>query len=364
MRRTHRTLGRSLSRPMVAAVAVVGLLLAACTSRPPADDGLPPISPTGSPSPSASPAVPKGARYPLGTVAITSSPSTCPQGQSCNLDFDVTCPQVSHAARGSFQILAPEGSTKGLVEVFLGGMGTGFEHGEGVSKTFLHDLQADGFEVVVVLWVDSWLEAAQGEQVGPARLACRSATTVKWAYDNLFLPLHVASAGTGVCGFCLTGNSGGSSQIGYTLSFYGLAGVVNAAILSGGPPHAAIAKGCLRAGSYTYIGRSAQFFDDSYGFVNGGGPCSRHDASFQARWDQDSVDLGGKDYDYTTTRVMFLFGTADDTVGPAHGKDYEAKLVASRSPMVSMKEVPGVPHEMSLNPTGRAALEAAILGTG
>jgi len=228
---------------------------------------------------------------------------------------------------------------------------------------FIAQLAQDGLEVVIVSWQDSWLESAPGEEVGPARLACRSATAIRWVHDNLYQQLGAPKAAKGACGFCLHGNSGGASQVGYALSLYGLGGIVDAAVMSGGPPHAALAKGCLQEGDFAYAGTAVRHIDLSYGFPRGGGPCERQDQSFQANWDRDSLESAGGTYKLTHTRIVFLFVSGDDTSGPAHGKVYLAKLQDAGSPYVSSQTITGTEHEIERLPQGRDALEQALLAS-
>jgi hypothetical protein len=245
-----------------------------------------------------------------------------------------------------------------MVVVTLGGFGTDLA---GVSTPFLRRMTADGFKTVVIVWTDSWLQSAPGEQAGPARLACRSATAIQWIHDNLYGRLGLA-ASPQTCGFCLTGNSGGASQAAYALSFYGLGSIIDGAVLTDGPPHAAIAQGCLGAKGYAYDQDSASKIDLSYGYTQGGGPCEQRDQSFARRWRQDSVDGGGV-YFLPKTRVVFLFVSGDPTPGPPHGKAYLAKLLSARSLYVSSDTVPGSVHTITDLRQGRVAVERALLAS-
>ena len=256
-------------------------------------------------------------------------------------------------------VVFPARPARGLVVVLVGGLGTGFE---GLSQPFLKGLAARGLEIVIVSWVDPWLVASPGEKVGPKRLACRAATAIKWVHDNLYRQLGSPGGAVGACGFCLTGNSGGSSQIGYSLSFYGLGNIVNAAILTDGPPHTALAKGCLGVAGYAFDRLSARKMDSAYGFSSGG-PCSRHDSSFTSTWNRDSVDQGGV-YKFPRTRIVFVFVSGDPTVAPAHGKLYVSALRKAKSPLVSERIVPGNLHNIEQVPAGRDAIEAALLSSG
>jgi hypothetical protein len=248
--------------------------------------------------------------------------------------------------------------------ISTGGQGTQWFSAKGdLAATFVRDLRNDGFVVVQLRWVDSWLVSAPGENAGSGHLGCRPATVFKWVHDNQFLRLGVPAGPVGHCGFCITGNSGGASQSSYALSHYGLDSILDAVVPSGGPPHAAQTKGCLRnAGqeSYWYASGSAATIDSSYGFQRTAGPCALHDPSFVSRWDAESVDTGGSDYFHEQTRVHFIFGGADSSSAPAHGRDYANRLIASGSPNVTVQVIPGMGHSI-VNQAGLAALRSALV---
>jgi pimeloyl-ACP methyl ester carboxylesterase len=335
------------------------MMAAACTLEAPGPDSTSPSS-TVSGNPNSEPTRLEGAKFSLGalTLGAGSSPS-CRLGRTCEIEFHVDCPNVQREATGAMSVTAPSGSARGLVVFFLGGLGTG-ESGETINRDLIRSLALHGIEVVLVRWEDSWLQSASGEDVGPKRLACRPATAIFWVHEHLYKDLTLGPPGPRVCGFCISGNSGGATQSAYALAFYGLAGVIDAAVLSGGPPHAALDEGCLQEEGLGYIQRSADIIDLSYGFPNGGGPCERHDPAFEDHWKNDSVDVGG-DYDYPDTRVVFIFGSDDFTEGPPHGKLYLAKLRAADSPFVSVETIEGMPHTLQISPSGRIALQDALL---
>ena len=101
--------------------------------------------------------------------------------------------------------------------------------------------------------------------------------------------------------------------------------------------------------------------DRSYGFARRDGACSARDATFEPRWRQDAVDTGGSDYVHPRTRVVFLFGGADATVGPAHGRDYFDRLRAARSPRVRLVTIPGMPHAIAGSRPGLTVLRKQLL---
>jgi pimeloyl-ACP methyl ester carboxylesterase len=304
------------------------------------------------------------APLPLGNLSLTTATdSSCPSGHTCR-GFKVACPSVQRTARG-FLARAPARSARvrGLVVISTGGQGTQWFSAKGAQgASFVSDLQRDGFVVVQLRWVDPWLVSAPGEDAGSGHLGCRPATAFKWVHDRWFVPLGVPAGPIGRCGFCITGNSGGASQSSYALSHYGLESLLEAVVPTGGPPHAAQAKGCLRnAGqdAYWYASGSAATIDSSYGFQGTSGPCALHDASFVPRWDAESVDTGGSDYLHEQTRVHFILGGADNSSAPAHARDYAARLKAAGSPYVTLQVIPGMGHSI-VNSAGLGALRSAL----
>jgi hypothetical protein len=168
----------------------------------------------------------------------------------------------------------------------------------------------------------------------------------------------------GQCGFCLSGNSGGASQVAYALSRYGLRGIVNGLFPTSGPPHAALAKGCLPStapAKYWYNTGDAAIIDLSYGYRRGGGPCSRHDAAFVGHWNRDSVDSSSGQFYYPKTRVEVIFGAQDPSVAVGHGRAYVSRLKKAHSPYVSVKVVGGMSHEITSAHTGLNVLWTAIM---
>lgn len=309
-------------------------------------------------------AAPLASPLPLGTLSLTSDVEpNCPSGHTCH-GFVVTCSGLQQA-HGFLAYRSPSGTKRGLVMFFSGGYGTSWWSGgqSDPAASFFQNLIQDGFMLVQVRWVDSWLTAAAGQDTGSSKLACRPATAVQWVYTNQYLPLGVQNQ-LGRCGFCITGNSGGSSQVSYTLSHYGLEGILNAVIPTSGPPHAAQRKGCLRNSgetAYWYDASASQTIDSSYGFSGTNGPCSLHDASWTSRWDAESVDISGNDYYHPNTRIQIILGGQDNTSAPAHAQDYAARLQAAHTPYFTLQTVPTMPHTIQQSADGLAALHTALL---
>ena len=303
------------------------------------------------------PGVGTTAAYGTGTFTVLSTGGGgCTEGYDCTR-FRVTCSQIKEPAEGNLAIRSASGTARGLVMFFTVGGGTSWTTVKAPASEALDDLRGEGLQIVQVKWDDPWLDAASGETgAGPAKLACRSATVIKWVHDHTY---KGSSQPTGSCGFCVAGVSGGASQISYALSHYGLSGIIDAAVPISGPPHAALVKGCTEEfRDYTWPAHTAKTMDNSYGFFGGNGPCEQHDPGYIQKWTADGVDTGGSDYSYPTTRVTFLMGTADGTSAPRHGLDYADKLKASGTPNVKVNIVDGMPHSAWDAAVGVAAVQS------
>jgi hypothetical protein len=146
------------------------------------------------------------------------------------------------------------------------------------------------------------------------------------------------------------------------LSHYGLGSIINMAIPMSGPPHADQKTGCLsKTPGIAYEKGNYPNVDGAYGYATGGGPCERHDASFSAVWDANSVETQGSSYSYPSTRVSFLFGAKDSTSAVPAGKKFLAKLQQSASPYVDSQTVANAGHGVQDSPEGRAIWKGLIL---
>lgn len=304
---------------------------------------------------------------PLGSVALTSATdSSCPTGHTCQ-GIQVSCPNIQQPARAFLATAQPTAQVRGLVMLMTGGGGTSWwSEASSLASSFVDTLRADGFIIVQLRWVDPWLASAPGEDAGSGQLACRPATVFKSVHDNQFAPLGLPQQAIGRCGFCITGNSGGASQVAYALSFYGLDSILDAVIPTSGPPHAAQARGCLRNASeeaYWYDAGASDTIDSSYGFASGQGPCSHHDPSFVSRWDAESADTGGNDFFYPRTRVEVILGGQDTSSAPAHARDFATRLDLAGTPYVTLQVVPNMAHPIQQSQDGLAALRAALLAS-
>jgi hypothetical protein len=243
---------------------------------------------------------------------------------------------------------------RGLVMFFSGDTGTNFWSDDSrLTQPFFQSLLDQGYELVQVNWGGGgWLAAAPRVQSGQETLACRPATVIKWVHDNW---AHGR--------FCLTGNSAGASQITYAISSYGI--TADVVVPTSGPPMAALAKGCLEQPGYGYDIGKCSLIDLSYGFnaSTGWRPCVAHDPSFTATWNANSVETGGAQYNYPTTKVQIIIGGKDNVIISNHARDYFQVLVQAQQPMLTWQVVPLMGHEITQSVDGLAALFTALTGS-
>jgi hypothetical protein len=186
---------------------------------------------------------------------------------------------------------------------------------------------------------------------------------IKHIYDTHYVPLGIVTRRVGEAGFCITGNSGGSSQVAYALSHSGLASIVDVVIPTGGPPHAALAKSCLDVpaeSGYWYPVGTRDFIDKGFGHFDGNGPAVRQDPTFRPRWLTEGVATGGSEYLHPRTRVHFIFGDGDRGMQTVGG-DYVERLRQGGTPYLTSELAARTGHEVYATAEGRATLWNAIL---
>ena len=314
---------------------------------------------TTSPTPTltASPTPVSNAR-PLGTVTLLSTPTPC-AGDSC-YTVEVRCaglPLDDATLKVAEPSTQPE---RGTILFATGFTGTFFwETLSSEAPRVLMELQASGFRTVQLKWLTNWFLAPSGKVEGQALLACRPASAARWVYDHI----HVQSPDTA---FCAAGDSNGASQIAYMLAQYGLAGILSAVEMDGGPNWARIDTGCL----WNDSALQALWFDQStrnnadwaFGFPdNGSGPCGLQTASYRSTFQSASLALGNWQYVYPKTLVHFLFGDQDATSTAGQGMYYYDWLQQQGTPLLQLDFVPNTPHTVVSTTQGADMLRDALL---
>ena len=288
-----------------------------------------------------------------GTLEVLSGPTDC-NGQAC-YELSVSCPAVAAPARAMVTVAEASGARrKGTILFTTGGPGTQAYEDVGYGPDVLAAAREAGFQTAQLNWIDSWLIGARDREEGPARLACRPATVARWVHERLASP-ESANA------FCATGHSGGAAQISYMLSHYGLEELLDAVLLSGGPPLARLDLSCNRGqpanANVAFPDWATNIIDAGFGYwtadepsesfafsASGSGPCARGDESFLEKFRAASVASGDGDYVYPNTMVWFVFEGIDDTRAVAQGMLYHDLIISEGSPHVRRTVVPDVSH--------------------
>ena len=294
---------------------------------------------------------------PLGTFTLgsveTTDCSTSITGWTCS-NFSVSCPSTENFSGFLAVKLSTAPIKAGMVVHYSGDDGALWWDGSPnptiFSPTYFNNLLAAGYDVVQVKWsANGWTFAQPGVQTGQKLLSCRPATVAKWVHDNLWTPGSR---------FILTGSSGGSSQVAYSMLYLYSPNIVDLLIPDSGPVMADIFDGCVTGGIYDY-GAKATLIDQSYGYPDGTGPCVLHDASYAAIWNANSNETCGPTLLYPPTVIHMIEGAIDTSSGPEHAAKYRDALIAVGQP-VQYEVVPGMGHGAIKYATGKAALEAAI----
>ena len=287
-------------------------------------------------------ALPAAAEMPTGTARLLAER----QGA---VRLEVACDGLAETDVAVMKVGKPlGGAVRGTILLFKGGSGTKFWTKFGKSsRRAVKALRKSGYRTVQVRWRNGWLVGAPRALEGQAALACRPATAARWVYDEL----HQKGPDQA---FCATGNSGGSAQVAYMLTHYGLDELLSAAVLTSGPPMGRIDQGCLRRGDrgLWYSESAAGLIDQGFGFRPRTGPCSKRVAAFRDELRAASVAAGRNDYVYPKTMVTFLFGDGDGSSAVAQGLAYRDRLAKAGSPLVETLLVADSPHALPSTANG------------
>ncbi len=209
------------------------------------------------PAPSANNSVPSTNNC-AGTPALTITEAGFTYSTECKA-IDVSCAGVQYDATAVLLIYTPTSeAVKGTVILGTGGGGTslyeqGFVPPEHARDNLVVGLLQDGFRVVQRAWYSgganrlNWTHPVTGFNsngwvVGPGgmkNLACRYATLARKVYDTYHKPTNSDKP------FCISGNSGGSTEVSYAMATYGAGEYVDMALPTGGPPMARLDYACM-----------------------------------------------------------------------------------------------------------------------
>jgi len=296
---------------------------------------------------------------PTGSLTVLTGPYVC-TGQECYY-VRIQCTQLTAAIHATLRVGEPTSQPEhGTLIFFTGWIGTSFLEDWGPeAQRILTELRAAGYRTVQIKWASDWLEAAASEPAGLARLACRPATVTQWIADkwrqpDVELPL------------CVYGHSNGATEVAFLLARYGLADVLSAAMMDGGPASSRLDAGCLhddpQHSALWYDAAERGDVDLSFGYpTSGTGPCSKQDGTWRWQFEDSSVALGQWQYVYPRTMVHFVFGELDTMVARAHGEYFYQKLVDVQTPLLRLDVVAGADHETIGTPQGADTIRDGLI---
>jgi hypothetical protein len=286
----------------------------------------------------------------LGKVTPLDDP--CPPGpaSACRQAM-VSCPGLKDL-RVQLRITEPAAgkAVRGTVVLGSGGNGAGFYAAPAAVYSLVRDLSQMGFLVADRSWDGGWVT----QEGGLKRQACRYATLLTWIHDTL----HRGGK------FVATGNSGGSAEIGYALTTYGRASILDVAIPTSGPPTARLDYTCTVQPSTEWAALCADIvpkgaIECKPGCMLGpaNGVCRQVTARPTAeQLLDDSVVHPGAVLDYPKTRLYFFYGATDCGEPVPAGLTYATKVTSRKS----VEFVPNTPHALMSTAEGREAIRKAI----
>jgi hypothetical protein len=289
--------------------------------------------------------------------------SSCPN--PATLPYDATA-----------KVTSPTGASIGTIIFLSGATGNQFYDEEFTyGSSVIDTIVAAGYTAVQIKYDNSvagWLTGPAADGNGPLSLACLPATSLQWVHD------HILGSGTPLCA---TGNSGGSQQLAYALSQYGLGSGTTSIFTmvepTSGPELSRLDYGCAPAGKHTacaicgfgtlqegYGTEIAETgIDPTYtGKVQTGGPCyeavlGHGTTEWAEQFHHDSTlsDIYLPILSFTTT-IHFAFGGEDTSAAIPEGLDW-ASMITSATAIVC---VPTAGHPLASSLAGAAQIESDL----
>jgi len=274
----------------------------------------------------------------------------------------VDCPSVP-SIEAEIRVTQPAGPSRlGVIVFATGGYGDSWFEQYAQGRRILRELSDEGYLVIQRRWLSPWEEGPGGMLA----VSCRYAALLAWAYNSY----HTSG------GFCATGGSGGSSEVSYALSHWGMGAILDYAVPTSGPPMARMDHGCLDTGDRAWLDTCADFFDrygicaagrQRCGYGTGdaidlaytpGTPCASMTASARGMLFSDSVDGTGASFHYGSTPVHFIFAATDCSNAIPMGLGYYEAITSTKSHEVLTD--PSVEHSLHASTVGANAIADAL----
>lgn len=304
-------------------------------------------------------ASPSYAARELGSVRYISVDTTCNKRVSDCWLVEVSCPGLA-PIQAQLKIRNSTLPATGTAIFTEGGSGNTFWGNQATAAdNALTALSNSGFNTVEIAWKTAWYSDASasldGSFDGYPTVACRPATVAQYIRDTF-------NGGNPDLAYCASGNSGGSSQVAYMLSHYGLDTQFDLIVPTSGPPISEVAIGCFQTPGYEamwYTSDTALTIDQVFR-ISKGGPCVSKNLNYETLYRNASVSVGGNYY-YPNTFVHFIFGVNDTTSAVAQGLYHFDTLYQAGTPLLSQEFIAGAGHQIHKSTAGAGAVRDKII---
>jgi hypothetical protein len=290
----------------------------------------------------------------LGTVKEL--PEACPAGPIANTTcrrLEVACPGLKPLSVQTRITEPPAGvALRGTVVLGSGSGGFGFYGGQEGGAVLIKDLAAIGFRCVDRAWAGGWTTGEGGLK----KEACRYATLLTWIHG------HIHTKGK----FIASGNSGGSAELGYAITSWGRAGILDVAVVTSGPPTARLDYTCAKQPSPEWAALCASIVPPGVMECAKAPGCTvPPTAGICTQFTEpptpelllnDSVANPKAVLNYPKTRMYFLYGARDCAEPVPAGLTWATKVTSQKT----IRFVTKTPHPMFSTPEGREAIRQAI----
>lgn len=260
----------------------------------------------------------------------------CPINSQCH-DFTLSIPEYPFPIKGQLAVHNPSGAVR-VTDLFASGAYGQAWWASPNSQSFINNLVAHGHRVVQFRWYPPWQQSTLEQSAGEIRMAARPATVIDWVKRNYPAPE-----------FNVTGSSGGSMALAYSLANYPIKGLTRAVVISG-PPLMSITAGCENVPGYAFSDYAKTWNDMAFGYSTNG-PCLRGDRNWETRWNANSVESGNK-YQYPGTFVTVIIGRSDAAFIKNRGHDYYDLLLRNGQQALAFYEITGMGHHIQNSTDG------------
>jgi hypothetical protein len=231
------------------------------------------------------------------------SQEDCGQNQVC---YTVTVDDNNIPTREAEIRVTHISGANGFVVFAGGGWGkTWFGDGSDAGVQIMASMHDNGYETYEIEWTgeQGWGDGCIGQ--GFMETTRAFSLVIKWISDELADNPEFSG---------VVGISAGSVLVGYGLTVHGLEDIVDIAILTAGPMHSDLEDTCYVYGK----GMRAIIIDYLMGWIDNGDCCQVGEGS---EWTHEALraesivsEVPGevRDYDYPTTKVVFVEGENDE----------------------------------------------------